>query len=344
MSAEKLHLPTFLESGFDRLNREVISAGRCTSCGLCVAFCPKIEFKGDTPEFVEDYDTVCGLCYTFCPRTFLPVSEIEKSVFGKVREDEILGVYRDYISAKTTRSDILERAQDGGVVTSLLAYALEEGIIDGVVVTVADKDWKVTPIVVTSYEDLLKTAGTKYTKSANILGVKEAIESGLTKIGVCGTPCHIQAVRKLQTLEEPYGIGKENIALSIGLFCMESFGYNLIDFVGKKIKDIKEIDKFDIKKGELLVYSKNEIKKIPLKEISQYAMPGCSTCKDFTAELADISVGSVGSPGGWSTVFVRSEIGEKVFKGAKDCGYIKSGTIDNLDPIKKLSARKSSEY
>ena len=342
MSANNLQLPTFMEFGFDKLNRDVISTGRCTSCGLCVGFCPKIEFKDDTPVFVEDYDTVCGVCYTFCPRTFLPIPEIEKSVFGKVREDELLGVFRDCVLAKATKSDILKRAQDGGVVTSLFAYALEEGIIDGAVVTGTGKRWKPEPVVVTDYKGLIKSAGTKYTKSANILGVKEAIDSGFTKIGICGTPCHIQAVRKLQTLEEPYGLGKENIKLTIGLFCMESFGHDFIDYVGKQLGGIKGIRKFDIKKGNLLIYSKNEEKKIPLKEISQYAMPGCAHCKDFTAELADISVGSVGSPSGWSTVFVRSETGERIFKDGTDHGYIESEKGANLDLIKKLAEKKSS--
>ncbi|MDY6932222.1 MAG: Coenzyme F420 hydrogenase/dehydrogenase, beta subunit C-terminal domain [Halobacteriota archaeon] len=343
MSTENILLPTFLECGFEKLDKEVISAGRCTSCGLCVGFCPKIEFKGDVPQFVEEYDTVCGVCYTFCPRTSLPVGEIEKNVFGEEREaGSSVGFYKDFITAKTTNEEIAKKAQDGGVVTTLLAAALEEGILDGVVVAGADEDWNPAPIVVTTKEDLIKAAGTKYTKSANILGVKEAIDSGMKNIGVCGTPCHIQAIRKLQTLDEPYYLGSDRIKLAIGLFCMESFGAGLLDFVGKQVGDVKDVDKFDIKKGDLLVTAKGEEKKFPLKEVSEYAMQGCSVCKDFSAELADISVGSVGSAAGYSTVIVRSGIGEELIKLCFDRGYLEKGEDAKLEGVKKLSEKKSS--
>jgi len=343
MSTENILLPTFLECGFEKLNDEVISAGRCTSCGLCVGFCPKIEFKGDIPEFVEEYDTVCGVCYTFCPRTSLPIGKIEKSVFGEEREaGSLVGFFKECITAKTTKEEILEKAQDGGVVTALFAAALEEGILDGVVVAGADEDWNPAPLVVTTKEDLIKAAGTKYTKSANIIGVKEAIDSGLKNIGVCGTPCHIQAIRKLQTLEEPYGLGSERIKVTIGLFCMESFGAGLLDFVGKQVGDVKDVDKFDIKKGDLLISAKGEERKIPLKDVSDYAMQGCSVCKDFSAELADISVGSVGSAAGYSTVLVRSGIGEELIKLGFDRGYLEKGEDAKIEAVKKLSEKKSS--
>jgi coenzyme F420 hydrogenase subunit beta len=40
----------------------------------------------------------------------------------------------------------------------------------------------------------------------------------------------------------------------------------------------------------------------------------CHYCGDFTARFADISVGSVGSKKGYSTVIVRSKAGEKLVK------------------------------
>jgi coenzyme F420 hydrogenase subunit beta len=38
----------------------------------------------------------------------------------------------------------------------------------------------------------------------------------------------------------------------------------------------------------------------------------CTYCTDFTSRLADISVGSVGSPQGFSTVITRSKKGEEM--------------------------------
>ena len=45
-----------------------------------------------------------------------------------------LGKYKACVSARSTDKEILKGAQDGGIVTSLFAYALEEGIIDGAIV------------------------------------------------------------------------------------------------------------------------------------------------------------------------------------------------------------------
>ena len=44
---------------------------------------------------------------------------------------------------------------------------------------------------------------------------------------------------------------------------------------------------------------------------------------DFTSEQSDISVGSVGSPDGWSTIILRTEKGLKLLKNAEKDGYIK---------------------
>ncbi len=81
---------------------------------------------------------------------------------------------------------------------------------------------------------------------------------------------------------------------------------------------------------------------IPLDDIKEYIGEGCSVCADYTAELADISVGSVGSDGGWSTVFVRTEQGEAVVKGAIENGYVEVAEIADkgLELIRRLGTRK----
>ncbi|MCD6203958.1 MAG: Coenzyme F420 hydrogenase/dehydrogenase, beta subunit C-terminal domain, partial [Methanophagales archaeon] len=41
---------------------------------------------------------------------------------------------------------------------------------------------------------------------------------------------------------------------------------------------------------------------------------GCAFCTDFVSRLADISIGSVGSPDGYSTVIVRSKKGRELLE------------------------------
>lgn len=351
-----VRLPIFLERGFLDLKREVIAKRICSFCGTCIAFCDKIKPKNtegvngeNEPEFVEEYDTICGLCYTFCHRTFLPLPEIERRIFGEERKKEerdVLSVYRSCYAVRSKKEDIIKKGQDGGAVTSLLAYALEEGIIDCAVITTSDSQWRPIPKVAKSYEDLKEGAGTKYSIYPGVVGVKEAIGEGCTAIGFVGLPCQIQGLRKVQTAEQPYEVGIEKVKLLIGLFCMDNFKLDLLDYIAKNYVILERVSKFDIKGNEFLVYENEKDKKrvhtIPLDEVKGYANEGCSVCTDYTAELADISVGSVGSEEGWSTVFVRTEKGEEVVKGASEKGYIEVKGIEKkgLGLIRRLATSK----
>ncbi len=345
-------LPTFLEQGFSYLKRDVLSKRICCLCGTCAAFCDKIKIRENErkPELVEEYDTICGLCYAYCPRTFLPLSEIESRIFGaeearKKAEEDALGIYRSGYAVRSKKEDI--KGQDGGAVTSLLAYALDKSVIDCAVITTTRGDWRPITKVAKNYGELKEGAGTKYTIYPGVVGVKEAIEAGCENIGFVGLPCQIQGLRKVQTLEQPYEVGKERIKLLLGLFCMENFTEELLDFVKEKANlDLETVRKFDIKGKELLVYDEEgKVHAIALDEIKRYESEGCSICTDYTAELADIAVGSVGSEDGWSTVFARTERGEEIVEGAREEGYIEAKEIEEkgLGLIRRLGERKREE-
>ena len=347
-----VRLPSFLERGFGNLSTEVTVKRICCLCGTCAAFCDKIRIEEGEggkkePKFVEDYDTVCGLCYTFCPRTFLPLPEIERKIFGeeeKGAEGDPLGSYRAVYAVRATKAEIAKKGQDGGAVTSLLAYALDEGIIDCGVITTSDEHWRPVTKVAKTYEDLKAGAGTKYTLYPGVTGVREAIAAGCEKIGFVGLPCQMQGLRKVQTAEQPYDVGVSKVKLLIGLFCMENFTEDLLAFVARKCAggSLSRVTKFDIKGKEMLVSEKGETFSIPLDELTHYIGEGCLVCMDYTAELADIAVGSVGSEEGWSTVFVRTEQGEEVVKAAAEKGYIELKELEpkGLDSIRKLARKK----
>lgn len=350
-----VRLPTFLERGFNDLQNAVTAKRICCLCGTCAAFCEKIairELEADSgkkePAFVEEYDTVCGLCYAFCPRTFLPQDELEQRIFGADRKrvaDGLLGVYRSGYAVRSKRADILEKSQDGGAVTSLLAYALDARIIDCSVITAADEQWKPVTKIARTPEELREAAGTKYTLHPSVLGVRAAIEAGCEQIGFVGLPCQIQGIRKVQTAEQPYEVGIKKVKLLIGLFCMENFTDELLHFVGQRGLNgsLAGVRKFEIRGKELLISEAGkEAHRIPLEELKSFIGEGCLVCMDYTAELADIAVGSVGSEEGWSTVFARTELGEQVLNGAIDAGYLEVLDLgrNGLESIKRLAKRK----
>lgn len=262
---------------------------------------------------------------------------------------EYLGQYKAVYKAKSACGDILGKAQDGGIVTSMFAYALEAGIIDGAIVAGPGAEpYKPEPMIATNIEELLAARGTKYSISPNMSLIKEATRSyGLDKIGIVGTPCQIQAVRKAQLY--PIGLRDvpDKIALAIGIFCMENFPYQGLyqmveDHCATKIDNVT---KMDIGKGKFTVYTERGAHtEIPLKVTHKYEQPACHVCLDYVANMADISTGSVGTPDGWSTVFVRSAAGEAAFQKAVDAGWIVAESMDGVKPglelVEKLASTK----
>jgi coenzyme F420 hydrogenase subunit beta len=261
----------------------------------------------------------------------------------------VLGNYKSVVSARSTDNGILSAAQDGGIVTQLFAFALEEGIIDGAIVAgQGDEPWMPEPVVATTRAELLAARGTRYTISPNMALIKEATRSyGLDKIGIVGTPCQMQALRKAQL----YPIGMrgvpDKIALAVGIFCMENFPYQGLETM---VEDhcgvhMNSAVKMDIGKGKFSVYTeRGDLKQIPLKLTHKYEQPGCHVCLDYVSNLADISTGSVGSPDGWSTVFLRTKIGDSVWAKAVDAGCFEFKAIEDVKPgldlVTKLATDK----
>lgn len=345
---EKYVEPSYLECGFGELEHKVIIPEICCKCGTCEAFCPRIEHKENRPMLM-DYDPLCGLCFAYCPRTFLDMPDLESQLFGKARpEDAPLGIYRKAVSAQA--SPIRGAVQDGGAVTALLVHALEMGIIDCAVVTARDDEWKTVPIVATSSEAIISAAGTKYTISNSVLGLKEAIERGYKKIGFVGTPCQIQALRKCQLLKEPYQFGQERIALLIGLFCMENFDYDqLIEGLVKGTFGLepKDVARFEIKKGMFRVIDKGgKAHQIEIEKTDQFTFKGCGPCFDFASELADISVGSVGSSDGWSSILIRTEAGQDLYNSALAASVLQEKAVSDkgIGLAKRLAESKVKRF
>ncbi|MFX1316621.1 MAG: Coenzyme F420 hydrogenase/dehydrogenase, beta subunit C-terminal domain [Promethearchaeota archaeon] len=337
---------TDIEIGFQDLYDHVINKEACVFCGACVSLCPRIGIKNRNPTLI-DRDSECSLCFKYCARTYFPEEMFEKEIFkDKIPKDLLLGHFQHINAAKSTNKDILKVAQDGGIVTTLLIHALNTGLIDGVLLADRDDYWVPKPIVVRSAEEILAVAGSIYTMAPTLLSYSDAVnEYKLEKLGFVGMPCQIQAVRKLQLwppLSEKYG----KFTLIIGLYCTSNYSYDLMEkLVQDKLQiQMNDIDKFDISRGKFIVYTKDgQSKQVPIKETKKYNWSSCQYCKDYTAEFADISVGSVGKPEeGWNSVIIRSEIGKKLFDDAINAKKII--TVDKVDisKIKKEALKKKS--
>ncbi|MDW7733612.1 MAG: Coenzyme F420 hydrogenase/dehydrogenase, beta subunit C-terminal domain [Methanolobus sp.] len=304
---------------FGKLRKEIIKPGICTLCGACASTCESIAIEDGQPRLVGKC-TAYGVCYNQCPRTI-------------TTEEGLIGNIRQTYGARTHIKGL--KGQDGAVVTSMLAYALEEGLIDCAIVTVrsGEEPWKPLPMVATTYEELVQSAGSIYSHSMTLEALMSAIKQGMRSIAFVGPSCNIDAVHKMQ--KSPYGFlhlfMRANI-LKMGLFCMDTFRYEGIrEFVEKKDMKPEDIDFMKIRKGKFEFHIKDEIRSFDLSDFNSYRSSSCRYCTDMAAENADISCGGVGTPDGWSTVLARSGIGYEIFNEAVDSGYIKSRVLEKKE-------------
>jgi coenzyme F420 hydrogenase subunit beta len=320
----------------------------CIGCGSCVTVCPFncLDYVDGKPVVAKECK-LCGICAQVCPRYNLSVPSLERLVFGRTREEnEKFGINRSAVIAQSTDNRILRVAQDGGIVMSLLVYALENGVIDGAVLSGVEETepLKAVPKLATTAEEILACGGTRYTYSPSMLALRDGVQQKKGKLAFVGTPDQIQAFRRIQAI--PLRKYSDAVVFTIGVFCSECFTHD--GLVAQLIRGKLGINPSDVKKvnikGKLLVTTKSgKVESVPLKEVKAYASNCASSCSDFSAELADISVGGVGLDG-WTFTVLRTEKGEELFRKIESEGLIRTKPVEEekkaFELLVKLSRRK----
>ena len=158
------------------------------------------------------------------------------------------------------------------------------------------------------------------------------------RIAMVGTPCEIMAASKLQHYTD------SPIDVKLGLFCMENFSYkyfvNLLKEYDLKMDDI---EKFQIDKGFVFLLLKTkETVKIPLSVAKRIIRKNCNICVELTSETSDISIGSIGSDDGWSTLIIRTKKGEEIVDGAIEQKFIEAKELSEtqFNLLNKLAENK----
>uniref|UniRef100_A0A7C3MB64 F420H(2):quinone oxidoreductase n=1 Tax=Archaeoglobus fulgidus TaxID=2234 RepID=A0A7C3MB64_ARCFL len=311
---------------FGNLKVEVIDSGLCCHCAACASICPVDGITaGDAPIDFPDWIKECvdcGACIKVCPRwDYTP-----KNGLG------------DYIEVTAARSRRFV-GQDGAMVTEFTASALEMGLIERAIFVARDSNWRTKIVTIKTPEQLYdrKITGTKYCYADVLPALKDAVLKS-DAVGFVGTPCMVSAVRKMQQAFKKF----ERVKLAIGLFCTENFyHHDLYNFLLEKANaDLRNAVKTDIKKGKFIVEMRDGSKvRIPVKDFEEIIPSGCKVCQDFAAVDSDVSVGSVGSANGFSTVMVRTDIAKSILDYIREKDY---AVFDqpNLEAVQKLCEHK----
>ena len=332
------------------LKAEVIDSNLCTGCAGCVISCPHdvIGYEhasgGYTPFHLEEElgpdncihgEKGCTSCTRACPRFRSWEPEADTHLFARTREPgELSGIYSDIMLTKASDDTVHRLGQDGGLVSAILLWLLDEGYIDGALVSYLEGDgseWKAKPGVATTKDEILAAAGSRYTYSANTLALDEAVERGLENLALVGMSCMTSIApvmwhRKIGKISKP-------IKFNLGLLCSKTFDDAIFEelFLTKYGLRKQDMVKMNIK-GVFQIWMKDgAYHEIPLKECHAWTREGCTHCPDFAAEHADISTGGIGEQNDWTLTVVRTELGREVITRMIDAGVIEARPGDD-DP------------
>jgi coenzyme F420 hydrogenase subunit beta len=322
---------------YNVLEKKVLRPGFCTLCGACEAACPvgAVQIEGEKLKRVQDCSKdldLCPICYEICPHSEALLLRSLKYVSDAPVKNEALGYYRKIVLAQAADPKLRERTSGGGVVTSLLTFGIENKLFDSAIVSEAEAENPSKPkaSVALVPDDILSAVGSKFFPSSVAKAFGSAVNSyGKSQIAFVGVPCHVLALRKIETWQHKLG---PNLKITIGLFCFGTFSFSpLLKHLEQKygIKP-SEIKQMRLSK-EFVVHTQKDVVRIPMDEIESNILPSCRACTDFTAELSDISVGGAYPMQGWSTVIIRTKTGEDFFYKAVEKGVL------NIQPIEAES-------
>ncbi len=350
------------------LHEEVIDTGLCTGCAGCVIACPHDVIGYEhapgayRPFHLEEElgatDCVhgqkgCTSCTRACPRFRDWEAVADEHLFGRGRRpDEPAGVFKDILLTRATDATVHEQGQDGGLVSAILIWCLENGVIDGALVShLEDGDgggWKAVPALATDRESVLAAAGSRYTYSANTLAIREARERGLEALALVGMSCQTSIGPVMW--HRRVGKAGRPIRLNIGLLCSKSFDDSIFEdlFWAKYRLRREDMVKMNIK-GVFQIWMRNgDYHEVNLRECHAWTREGCNHCPDFAAEHADISTGGIGADNDWTLTVVRTELGRQVVMRMLEEGVIE-GRPGDSDPsavalMHKLAAKSRARW
>jgi coenzyme F420 hydrogenase subunit beta len=351
------------------LVEEVLTTDLCTGCSGCVIVCPQdvltlnadtwkpelageAWFEGDRDNCLHGEERGCTLCTRACPRFKAWRIDADMAKWSRLSDpDDVLGVHRAVLLVEATDAAMAEAGQDGGLGSAMLAYALDNDIIDAALVSYVDEGQRARPGVARTRDELLASAGSRYTYSANTLAIDETADD--ERLGLISVSCQvtIPAVafeRKARKLARRFG-------LVIGLLCSKTF----TDEIYQELFDERygiardKVVKVNIK-GKLQVWhdtggTELGYTEIPLKEAHGWSRPGCSHCPDFSAEHADVSLGGIGRFPGKTLTIVRTDLGEELIDRMVRDGLIAVSDAYEHDPeavdlARRLAKRQRARW
>jgi len=315
----------------------VVKRKLCTGCGTCAGICPRgaIEMVLKKGRYVARLDKErcnrCGLCHDACPGHGVDFEMLGDTLFGDIPEDTAVGRYLGCYVGHAMDKGVRYSSASGGIVSALLVYALQEGLIDGALVTRMRRDDPLTPepFIARTREEILSASGSKYCPVAANTAL-QAILDGKDRIAAVGLPCHIQGLRKA---EQRIPKLAQQIRYHISLACSLNFSFlgtaRFLQNLGIAPNRVAVLQyRGQGWPGSVLIRLKDGRRRtVPCgecyRQLGPYLLRRCTLCSDMLGELSDLTCGDAWVPqimrtdrAGSSFVVSRTPAAEELLESA----------------------------
>ncbi len=339
----------------------IVTSGLCTGCGTCAGLCPKhaITLTVDPsqgiylPRVDPSECLQCGICLHVCPGHSVSFREFNWVVNGEELNDTIIGNYLNCYLGYAVDSDVRHNAASGGLVTGLLISAIENGLIDGALVTKMsdERPLKPQPFIARTKADLIASSKSKYCPVPVNMMLREIMEQP-GRYAIVGLACHIQGIRKACSVLPEL---KNRIAFCISLVCGHTDNFYFTQAILKKYctqTDIEKIKTLDYRGGGWpgflrISFKNNNFLSIPYDDYIPFHVFGffaakrCFNCADSISRLSDVTVMDAWLPEvmandheGTSLLIARSVAGKKLCEQAQSSGIVTLNPITGSRLIK----------
>lgn len=341
---------------FEQLAHDVLNPGLCAGCGLCAAVCPEflLTFDGAKARIVDEAEAKrcgnCVLCHTICPGADPETERLEQNLFGRRRfhEERWLGICRNIYGGYANDPTIFKRSASGGLITALLLAAKDYLNLDAILAVGREtaRPGYATGRLCRDRMELLDTCQSTYQlfPYLNFLGglLNDEVER---RIAVIGLACHVQAIRKLQSLPSELGRrARSRLTFLVEAACSSNTPPIGTDSLLRQEAGITldEVNYLRYRDGQYpgsihAISCEGQKITIPfwkaVRELKHHKTHRCLSCGDWFSGLSDLAVCD-GDPNIFATsqargnkqkngkLLVRTALGEEIVGWAADSGYV----------------------
>lgn len=319
----------------------------CIGCGLCRSEMD-VAMQAGEKGFLQPAFGQNEMTESFLTR----VCPINDAAFEKETAYAVWGERKGAYAAYAKDEALRRKASSGGVLTGLAIYLLENKLVDGIIHIVAEEDCPTETRcrVSRTREELIEGCGSRYAVSSPWCSLSKMAEPDKNYAAI-GKPCDIKALRRLKQTEGRYN----NILYLLSFFCAGMPSRQANEQLLLELDCARSACRSLSYRGNGWPGYATAVDTAGNEHVMEYSKawggilgrdvhPYCRMCFDGIGEAADIACGD-----GWyiaenrtpdfterdgrNIVFVRTQAGDALYKGAVEAGSIVSTEWENLGQL-----------